>query len=75
MERGDRRSQVETFLSLLSCPDCGTVRLAAVVGYGRAMEMILSGRPVGAKEALAWGLANEVVETGTALGKALSFAR
>ena len=51
------------------------MRLGAIVGYGRAMEMILSGRPVNAKEALAWGLANEVVQTGTAMGKALAFAR
>jgi len=55
--------------------DGGTVRLGAIIGYGRAMEMILTGRPVKAKEALAWGLANDVVLTGTALGGALNFAR
>ena len=60
---------------IFASADGGTVRLGAIVGYGRAMEMILSGRPVNAKEALAWGLANQVVQTGTALGKALNFAR
>lgn len=55
--------------------DGGTVRLGTIIGYGRAMEMILTGRPVNAQEALAWGLANEVVPTGTALGKAFNFAR
>ncbi len=44
--------------------DGGTVRLARVVGQGRALDMILTGRPVGAAEALAWGLANRVVPKG-----------
>jgi enoyl-CoA hydratase len=35
-----------------------TVRLPLVVGYGRAMEMIITGRPVDAEEALRIGLAN-----------------
>jgi enoyl-CoA hydratase len=39
-----------------------TVRLPLVIGYGRAMEMIISGRPVDAEEALRIGLANEVVQ-------------
>lgn len=46
--------------------DGGTVRLPRVVGLGRAMDLILTGRPVGADEALAIGLANRVVPTGTA---------
>ena len=41
-----------------------TVRLARVVGQGRALDMILTGRAVGASEALAWGLANRVVPKG-----------
>ena len=52
-----------------------TVRLPLVVGYARAMEMIITGRPVDADEALRFGLANEVVPAGTALERALELAR
>src|SRR6476646_8329989 len=51
-----------------------TVRLPLVVGYSRAMEMIITGRAVDAQEALQIGLANEVVPTGTALERALELA-
>jgi enoyl-CoA hydratase len=51
-----------------------TVRLPLVVGYGRAMEMIITGRPVDAEEALRIGLANEVVPEGRALERALQLA-
>ncbi|MFL5839590.1 MAG: enoyl-CoA hydratase-related protein, partial [Thermoleophilaceae bacterium] len=51
-----------------------TVRLPLVVGYGRAMEMIITGRPVAADEALRIGLANEVVPAGKALERALELA-
>jgi len=44
--------------------DGGTVRLPRIVGMGRAMDMILTGRPVGAREALEMGLANRVVPGG-----------
>jgi len=44
--------------------DGGTVRLPRIVGMGRALDMILTGRPVGAEEALAMGLANRVVPNG-----------
>jgi enoyl-CoA hydratase len=46
--------------------DGGTVRLPRIVGQGRALDMILTGRPVGAAEALSWGLADRVVPRGTA---------
>lgn len=46
--------------------DGGTQRLPRVVGVGRALEMILTGRPVDAEEALDWGLVTRVVEDGTA---------
>ncbi|MGY1652229.1 enoyl-CoA hydratase/isomerase family protein [Geodermatophilus sp. SYSU D01119] len=39
----------------------GTSTLAELVGYGRALEMCVTGRPVTAPEALSWGLANAVV--------------
>jgi enoyl-CoA hydratase len=50
------------------------VRLTLAVGYGRAMEMIITGRPVEAEEALRIGLANEVVPEGTALDRAVELA-
>ena len=52
-----------------------TVRLPLVVGYAKAMELIITGRPVDAEEALAIGLANEVVDEGQALPRALELAR
>jgi enoyl-CoA hydratase len=50
--------------------DGGTVRLPRLIGEGRAMDMILSGRAVAAEEALAWGLANRLVPAGKALAEA-----
>jgi enoyl-CoA hydratase len=55
--------------------DGGTVRLPRVVGMGRALDMILTGRAVGADEAHAMGLANRVVVDGQALGAAQALAR
>jgi len=54
--------------------DGGTVRLPRLVGEGRAMDLILSGRPVGATEAHAMGLANRVVPSGTALEASIAWA-
>jgi enoyl-CoA hydratase len=54
--------------------DGGTIRLPRLVGQGRALDMILTGRPVGAAEALAMGLADRVVEDGGALRAALALA-
>lgn len=46
--------------------DGGTVRLPRLIGQGRALDMILTGRPVGAEEALAIGLADRLVSPGEA---------
>jgi enoyl-CoA hydratase len=54
--------------------DGGTVRLPRIVGMGRALDMILTGRAVGADEALAMGLATQVVDDGQALTAALALA-
>lgn len=54
--------------------DGGTVRLPRIVGRGRALDMILTGRPVGAAEALAMGLANRVVPAGGAVDAACELA-
>lgn len=54
--------------------DGGTVRLPRLVGHGRAMDMILTGRPVGAEEALAIGLADRVVDPGSAREAAVALA-
>ena len=47
--------------------DLGTVRLAQIVGLGRAMDLVLTGRPVNAQEAWSMGLVNRVVPVGQAL--------
>uniref|UniRef100_A0A1I8NFA2 Enoyl-CoA hydratase/isomerase n=1 Tax=Musca domestica TaxID=7370 RepID=A0A1I8NFA2_MUSDO len=54
--------------------DGGTARLAAIVGYSRALELLESGRRIDGKEALQIGLANRLVATGTALGQAVNLA-
>ncbi len=55
--------------------DGGTVRLPRVVGLGRALDMILTGRAVPAAEALQMGLVTEVVPNGTARAAAEQLAR
>jgi len=54
--------------------DGGTVRLPRLIGLSRAMDMILTGRPVEAEEALQMGLVNRVVANGTAKKAATELA-
>src|ERR1700722_13710889 len=55
--------------------DGGTVRLPQIVGLGRALDLILTGRPVPAAEALAMGLVSRVVPAGQARDAAETLAR
>jgi len=55
--------------------DGGTVRLPRLIGLGRALDLILTGRPVPAREALAMGLVDRVVRRGQARAAAQDLAR
>ncbi|MCU1601734.1 MAG: crotonase/enoyl-CoA hydratase family protein [Frankiales bacterium] len=54
--------------------DGGTIRLARIVGQGRAMDMVVTGRGVDAQEALQMGLANKLAPAGEALKTAQEWA-
>jgi enoyl-CoA hydratase len=75
--------RIATEGSVLGCPerrwgvpliDGGTQRLPRVVGLGRALDLILTGRMIGAEEARQMGLVTEVVSTGEHLSRALALA-
>jgi enoyl-CoA hydratase len=75
--------RIATHASSFGCPerrwgvpliDGGTQRLPRIVGLGRALDLILSGRIIDADEASAIGLLTEVVPTGGALERALTWA-
>jgi len=55
-------------------PNGATVRLPRLVGQGRALDMMLTGRPVAAEEALFMGLADRIVPAGEALSAAQALA-
>jgi enoyl-CoA hydratase len=55
--------------------DMGTIRLPRLIGHGRALDLILTGRPVAGDEALRIGLVERLVEPGHALQRALDLAR
>ena len=54
--------------------DGGTQRLPRIIGMGRAMEMILTGKVIDAKTAMQFGLANEIVPEGQSLIRAMELA-
>jgi len=55
--------------------DGGTQRLPRIVGLGRALDLVLTGRPVDAEEARAIGLVNRLAPPGRALTEAVALAR
>lgn len=55
--------------------DGGTVRLARIAGQGLAMDLILTGRSMGAAEAAQHGLINRLVEPGAALSEAVALSK
>jgi len=72
----ERSAQFGVFCRRWGVPliDGGTVRLPRLIGMGRALDMILTGRPVGAEEALRIGLADRLVDDGQARSAAEALA-
>lgn len=65
-----------SFTKIGLIPDAGsTWLLPRVVGLGRANELAMLGRPIGAEEALRWGLVNQVCDDGTVRNCAVALAR
>ena len=74
---GERDAVLGVFCRRFGVPliDLGTIRLPRLIGHSRAMDLILTGRPVPAKEAAWMGLANRVVPAGSALSAAIDLAK
>ncbi|KAL2711711.1 hypothetical protein V1478_018732 [Vespula squamosa] len=53
----------------------GTVRLSAIIGYAKAMELILTGKGISGEKAYNIGLASECTTQGAALGQAINYAK
>jgi enoyl-CoA hydratase len=72
----ERTATFGVFCRRLGVPliDGGTIRLSRLIGHSRALDMMLTGRAVGAEEALAFGLANRVVPEGKARAAAEELA-
>lgn len=74
---GDPTSIFGVFCRRFGVPliDGGTIRLPRLIGMSRAMDMILTGRPVAAEEALHFGLLNRLVDPGQTLPEAIKLAQ
>lgn len=67
---------ISVFVSRALIPDSGTsFHLPGLIGRGRAIEMMLTGHPVDARTAEAWGLVNRVVASGQLLPEAMALAQ
>jgi len=73
---GSKDSTYGVFCRRFGVPlvDLGTIRLPRLIGLSRAMDMVLTGRAVTAKEAYEWGLLNRLVPKGETLREALKLA-
>lgn len=74
---GAKDSVFGVFCRRFSVPliDLGTIRLPKLIGYSRAMDMILTGRSVSGEEAYSFGLLNRLVEKGNTLTEAIELAK
>lgn len=54
-----------SYIEGISCANGGIVRLSAIIGLSRALDLVLTGRTLTAQEAFEWGLANRIVACGT----------
>jgi 2-(1,2-epoxy-1,2-dihydrophenyl)acetyl-CoA isomerase len=73
---GEDASFIAAYSRLGLTPDGGaSIFLERAIGLPRTRELLLTNRRLGAREALAWGMVNEVTEQGSLLARAVAFAR